>query len=123
MNLTLLPDLLAVCKLPPDTPLPAWTRNGPFVSITLTPEEISVVCPNADVPSDADAERDWRALKVDGPLGFELTGILVALATPLADAGISIFATSTFNTDYLLVKEDQVAHATRVLEAAGHTVR
>ncbi len=123
MNLTLLPDLLAVCKLPPDAPLPAWTRHGPFVSITLTPEEISVVCPNADVPSDADAERDWRAFKVDGPLGFELTGILVALATPLADAGISIFATSTFNTDYLLVKEDQVAHAARVLEAAGHNVR
>ena len=97
-------------------------ETGAISSITRTADELSVVCAEAAVPDGMQAERGWRALCVDGPLDFALTGILAGLATALAEAGVSIFAVSTFDTDWLLVKEDQRAEAVRALTEAGHTV-
>ncbi len=122
LTLTALPERLAVCRLAPEAPVPDWAWTGAFGSVTRTPDELSVVCPEAAVPPGIVCERSWRALKVHGPLDFGLTGILAALAAPLADAGIPIFAVSTFDTDYLLVRAGALAHACRVLAGAGHAV-
>lgn len=122
LTLTLLDDTLAICRLPHDTTIPAWLLGGRFFSITRTPEELSIVCAQARLPDGVTCEPDWRCLQVVGPLPFELTGILAALTEPLAEAGISIFAVSTFDTDYLLVKSTAVEQAIAVLQAAGHTV-
>lgn|SRR5579883_2251826 len=124
MNLSHLPGTFAVCRLAPDAEVPAWAwRDRSLLSITFTQDELSIVCPTASVPVGVRSEQSWSAIKVEGPLDFSLTGILSALAAPLAAAGISLFAISTFDTDYLLVKEPQLARARQVLQEAGHTFR
>lgn len=121
-DLTLLPDALAVCRLPAGTAAPAWLDGEVFVSVTRTPEETSVVCRAAIVPAGVRAEVGWRALRVAGPLDFALTGVLLALLAPLAAAGVSVFALSTFDTDYVLVREAALDGALAALRAAGHRV-
>ena len=121
MQLSLLAGSLAVCRLSAGSELPAWVgRDGGLCSVTWTEDELSIVCQESSVPAEVKAERGWVALKVAGPLDFALVGILAALATPLAQAGVSIFALSTFDTDYLLIKEPQLERARKVLEANGH---
>lgn len=122
LSLTVLPDRLAVCRLMPAETLPAWAWSGDFVSITRTCDELSIVCVESSVPEGVKAERDWRALKVAGPLDFALVGILAALATALTQAGISLFAVSTFDTDYLLVRDRDLSAAMTALRAAGHHI-
>ena len=109
----------SICRLPPETPIPAWATREPFYSATATAEELSVVCRTPHVPSGVRREDGWNALRVVGPLDFSLTGILAALATPLAENGISIFAVSTFDTDYLLVRGADLQRAVGTLAAAG----
>jgi hypothetical protein len=121
VNLALLPDRVAVCRLAPDSEMPRSAVGG-FWSVTRTSEELSVVCAEASVPEGVRCEAGWRILKVAGPLEFSLTGILLAVATPLAETGVSIFVISTFDTDYVLVKEENVDRAVTALEAAGHGV-
>ncbi|MBU1660753.1 MAG: ACT domain-containing protein, partial [Chloroflexi bacterium] len=108
-TLTLLPDHLAICQLPADAPFPPWARGENLFALVRTADELSVVCDDANLPEGIRTERGWRALKVHGPLDFSLVGVLAELATVLADAGVSIFAISTFDTDYLLVKGNKLA--------------
>ncbi len=122
LTLSIQPDTLAICRLDPAAPIPSWVTTRDFVSITRTRDELSIVCAQRDMPAGIRCERDWRALKVDGTLDFALTGILASLTAPLADAGISIFAISTFDTDYLLVKETNLQRTIAVLSQAGHQV-
>ena len=122
LTLSILPDPLAICRLSPAEDVPEWAMIGEFVSITHTSDELSIVCAETHVPPDVKADRDWRALKVAGPLDLALTGILASLAEPLARARINIFAISTFDTDYLLVKEYNLLQACEVLQHAGHAV-
>jgi len=110
---------LAVCRLAPDAPAPSWP-SGPFVSITRTTEELSIVCAAESVPPDVRAERGWRFLKVEGPIPFEMTGIAAALVSPLAAEKIPVFLLATFDTDYLLLKSDVFDRAVGVLRACGH---
>ncbi|NCA82716.1 MAG: ACT domain-containing protein [Opitutae bacterium] len=111
----------AIAQLAPDAPLPNWaTVPAPFLSITRTATELSIVAPAAAVPADVRAERGWALLKLQGPFAFNQTGILASFAAPLADAGIGLFALSTFDTDYLLVKTTQAPAAVAALLAAGH---
>lgn len=121
-DLILLPQQLAVCRLAPQSPLPSWA-GGSFTALTRTPDELSIVCDQQRVPEGVAAENDWRAFKVAGPLDFSLTGVLAALAAPLADAKISIFALSTYDTDYLLVKESALTGAVQALRRAGHHIQ
>ena len=118
---------LAVCRLAPDAPVPAWAVGGPFSSVTRTADELSVVCAAAAVPAElpapARASRDWRALRVDGPLDLALVGVLAALAVPLADAGVSIFPIATHDTDWILVPGAQLERACDALARAGHEVQ
>ncbi|WP_225769301.1 ACT domain-containing protein [Inquilinus sp. Marseille-Q2685] len=123
LTLSLLPETLAVARLPADASLPGWINwSDPFVTVSRTRDELSVACPEARVPAEAQAERGWRGFKVQGPLDFALTGILARLAAPLAEAGISIFAISTYDTDYLLVRAADLDAATAVLRREN-TVR
>jgi uncharacterized protein len=122
MKLLRLPGAFAVCRLAPEAQLPDWVwQDKTFLSLTYTPEELSIVCSASQVPASVQMERNWSVLKVEGPLDFSLTGILSALTVPLAGAEISIFALSTFTTDYLLVKEQDLDRACQVLEKAGHS--
>lgn len=117
-----LPDRFAVARFAPDAPVPDWV-SGAFTCVTRTPDELSIVCPEAAVPAAVPHEPGWCGLKVQGPLGFGMTGVLAALVAPLAAAGVSIFVVATFDTDYLFVKSDQFTEACEALEAAGHTIR
>lgn len=122
LDLIVLPDALAVCRLKAGSDAPPWLAGEAFASVTRTPEETSVVCRAAIVPRDVRAEPGWRALRVAGPLDFALTGVLLSLLEPLAAAGVSVFALSTFDTDYLLVREAALEEALTALAGAGHRI-
>ena len=115
------PGSYAICRLAADASIPEWA-GGDFCSITRTPDELSVVCDESVLPAGTKCERGWRILQVVGPLDFSITGLLSSIATPLADADVSIFAISTFDTDYVLVKEETLAKAMEALGVAGHHV-
>jgi hypothetical protein len=119
MRLTVLPEAVAVCRLAPDAGVPAWAR-GAFLSVTRTADELSVVCDDAAVPADVQAERGWRVLKLEGPIPFEMTGVASALLAPLAAARISVFLISTYDTDYLLLRAETFSRAADVLRGAGY---
>ena len=122
MNLHLLEEQLAVCRLDAAAELPEGFRGGGFWSITRTQSELSLVCAEELAPAGARIEHGWRCLMVKGPLDFSLVGILAELAGVLAGAGVSIFAISTFDTDYLLVKSADLEAALAALRKAGHRV-
>ncbi|MDR3050549.1 MAG: ACT domain-containing protein [Oscillospiraceae bacterium] len=120
MILRKLPEPLAVCRLAGvgDAPLDAG-----FFALVRTADEVSLVCPTDRVPSNATARDDgWRAFGVQGPLDFSLVGILADLTAILRDAGVPVFAVSTYGTDYILVKQGDLARAEAALAAVGHTV-
>jgi hypothetical protein len=123
LPLEVLPDLLAVCRLPPDAALPEWaTAPAPFLTISRTTEELSITTLQTAVPPGVRCERDYRALRVRGTLPPDLVGILLSIAEPLAQAGLSIFAISTYDTDYVLVKARDLPAALDALRRAGHKV-
>ncbi|UCD36785.1 MAG: ACT domain-containing protein [Fidelibacterota bacterium] len=123
LTLSVLPERLAICRrsageslidLIPDTP--------GFWSLTRTEDEISIVMPEELVPVEWESHGGWRGIKVEGPLDFELTGILASLTEPLAQAEVSAFAISTYDTDYLLVKDSDLDKALQVLRTCGHSL-
>jgi hypothetical protein len=122
LTLVSLPDIYAIAQLPPSAAIPEWAASGPFVSITRTPDELSIVCRDSDVPADVKADRGWRGLRIAGKLDFALIGILASVVVPLADAEIAVFAVATFDTDYLLVRGRDFERASAILERAGHVV-
>jgi len=122
LSLDPLPGAFAICRLEPDASLPAWAAGGPLWSVTRTATELSVVCGLANVPADVRGDGPWRALMVRGPLDLTLTGVLASLAAPLASAGIGLLAVSTYDTDYLLVREADLDRAVRTLQQAGHRI-
>jgi uncharacterized protein len=122
MKLYVLDELYAIVRLEPDADLPTWLRGGNFWSATRTDSELSLVCREEDVPPDASAERGWCALELAGPLDFSLTGVVAALVTPLAEAEVPIFILSTFETDYLLVREHDLHRSVEALTDAGYEV-
>jgi len=121
-SLSIQPGSFAICQLAPGAPLPPWALEGPFCSVTRTPDELSIVCAESAVPPDAVADRGWRLLSVRGRMDLTLVGVLAGLAGTLARAGISVFALSTYDTDHLLVRVDDLDVATRALVAAGYGV-
>jgi hypothetical protein len=109
----------AICRLAAGTPLPEWFKPDGFASVSWSVDEVSITCLAAQVPDGVQCERDWRCLVLQGPFAFELTGILVKVLQPLAAAGIGIFAVSTFDTDYVLVKEHAFEAAKFALIESG----
>ena len=114
--------LYAIAKFPCDAEIPAWATGSAFFSVTRTLDELSVVSAEASVPAGLDASRGWRMLKVHGPFAFEETGVVAALANPLARVGVGIFVISTYGTDYLLVQQEEIPIAVETLEHAGHKI-
>jgi hypothetical protein len=122
VQLYALDELYAIVRLEPDAEVPPWSTRGHFWSITRSDAELSIVCPQEDVPADASAERGWCALEVAGPLDFSLTGVVSSLVAPLAEEAIPLFLISTFETDYLLVREPDLHRSVDALTSAGHSV-
>lgn len=122
LDLSLLSDSYAICRLDRDEEIPTWALSGEFVSITRTAEELSVICPQRCAPEGLRSEGGWRVLKVEGPLSLDLIGVLASLAVPLEQASIPIAAVSTYDTNYLLVRNDDLERALDVLSHAGHRV-
>jgi hypothetical protein len=122
MTLDVLPGVYAICQLSANAPLPSWAARSAFASITRSASELSIVCGSEQVPPDVLAQRGYRGLAVRGPLDFSLVGIMATLAGVLAAASVSIFVVSTYDTDYLFVREIDFDRATAALRSAGHTV-
>ena len=126
LDLDLLPDEYAVCRLPAGSPVPngltQGSADGDIVSVTWTPDEVSIICRADQVPAGATAETPWRCFRVVGPVGLALTGILASLVAPLADARVNIVAFSTYDTDYLLVPAVRLAEAVAALGRTGHRI-
>lgn len=123
LTLSVLPDRLAICHLSALDNVPTWATTAAFFSITRTDDELSVVCPEAQVPAEVVCNRGWRALRLEGPFDLALVGILATIATPLAQAGVSIFTIATYDTDYVLVREAQLVSAVTALTTQGHSVQ
>ncbi|KKH95999.1 amino acid-binding protein [Methanosarcina sp. 1.H.T.1A.1] len=126
LTLSVLEGRFGICKLETGSEIPEWVYGSSFLSVTQTPEELSVVCQERSIPENIPAgalvEKGWSCLKVEGPLDFGLTGILAGISTALADNGISIFAVSTYDTDYILVRETDMENAIRALEEVGYDI-
>ncbi len=122
-TIIVLDGAFAVCRLAANAPTPPWASAGSFSSITRTPDELSIVCAEGDVPEGVKSEKGWRCLRVAGTIDFDAVGVLAALAVPLAAAGVGVFAVSTFDTDYLMVKGKDLPAALDALRGAGHFVQ
>lgn len=123
LPLELLPDTLAICRLAPDASVPRWAveRSG-FLTVSRSQDELSIMTVQRAVPAGVRCERDYRAIRVRGPLPTNLVGILLSILKPLAEAQISILAISTYDTDYVFVKTRHLPAALDVLRRAGHGI-
>ena len=122
LSFSTLPDRLAVCRLDPGDPLPAWASGDAFLSVTRTRDELSIVCAEELPPGEVTREDGWRALVIEGQLDFGLVGILAEVSGALASAGVSLFAISTYDTDYVLVRAARLDLAVATLRERGHLV-
>jgi hypothetical protein len=109
----------AIVRLAPGAAAPDWASQGEFTSITRTSDELSIVCPIENLPADLSSER-WICLKLEGPFPLSLTGVLLSFIQPLSSSGIPIFAIATYDTDYVLIKEESEAVALSILQEEGH---
>jgi hypothetical protein len=116
----LVPGSFAVSRLAAGAAIPGWIQSGAFSCVTRTGDELSVVSLAYSVPAEVQSEKGWTCLKLQGPFPFQLTGILASFLDPLAHAGIPIFAVSTFDTDYILVKDEHRERTLATLIEAGH---
>jgi hypothetical protein len=123
LPLELLPDTLAICRLPADASVPAWASSpAPFLTVSRTADELSITALQSRVPDGVRCERDYQAIRVKGTLPPDLVGILLSIAEPLANARLSIFAISTYDTDYVLLKMRDLSAALAALRKAGHQI-
>lgn len=122
LALALLPSTFAICQLNSDAPIPAWANSKPFCSITRTANELSIVCLQSNVPDGIQSENNFRCLQIVGKFDFSEIGILASLAATLANASVSILTISTFDTDYLLVKQNDLNKAVESLRQAGYRI-
>ena len=123
LKIRLLQGTYAVCQINDTEKVPSWVEEKGFFSVTKTEDEISVVMLQDKISKEIKAEKDWRILKVEGTLDFSLIGILAKISSVLAKNQISIFVISTFNTDYILVKEEKIEKAMAVLNLEGYEIK
>lgn len=119
MEIQSVPGKYSVCRLASDAVIPEWIDRNAFYSVTKTADELSVVCRSEAIPSSVKAEHGWGIVKVVGPIKFSTTGVLASLTGPLAEEKISIFALSTYDTDYLMVKDDVMGETLAILASRG----
>lgn len=122
-SLVLLENVFAVSKLPPDSEIPSWVDGEILTAIIRTKNELSIVCDESYVPKVVLSERGWKALEVVGPLEFSIVGLMADITTSLSEVGVSVFVLSTYDTDYILLKQDQLDKAIHALKQAGYSIR
>lgn len=122
LYLSALKGSFSICKLDPASDIPSWAWDGNFYSITRTTDELSIICDRRNIPENINCEHNWRVLVIEGPFEFEEIGILHSITKSLAEADLSLLTVSTYNTDYILIKEDHYDEATKSLERAGHII-
>ncbi len=123
LTLDLLEGNFVICRLPPSSSLPSWAFTGPFISITKTNDELSIITIDDNrLPKDIQCERNWKCFKLKGSFPFDMTGVLSSILNPLANADVGILAVSTFDTDYVMIKEKNLQIAIDVLKQNGHKV-
>ena len=122
LDIDLLAESLAVCRLSPEAEIPSWATVRPFFTISRSTDELSVICPESPLPETVSRSGGWRAFRLRGQFDLAQVGIFLSLAEPLAGAGVSILPVATHDTDYLLVHASQFARAVATLRAAGHRV-
>ena len=122
LKLRLQPHLLTICRLEPDQKVPKWALAGSFFTITRHAGELAIVCESRLAPKNVRSHGIWRALVVQGPLDMDLIGVLAAVVCPLAAAGVSLFGASTFDSDYVMVLEQDLKRAIAVLRKVGHKI-
>lgn len=122
MKLKLLESAFAVLKLEPSQNIPPWAVQSEHFFISKTSDELSIICPEADVPTGVEASTGWRCFRVDGDLEFEQVGVVATVSKPIADAGISLFLVSTHDRDYVFVHEDNLEQAKQVYEANNFVI-
>jgi hypothetical protein len=122
LSLKILPHRMAVCRFEPAAPLPEWIGDAGFYSVTRTESELTVVCPETCLAPGTAGEAGWRCFRVQGLLDFSEIGIILSLTQPLSENGVAVFVISTFDTDYFMVKEKDLARAIDALTAKGHEI-
>ncbi len=122
-ELVVLPRNYAICKFGAKALVPAWVDGGEFWSVSRTAEELSIVCEERLIPAGVHSEVGFSCLQVIGPPGLESIGVIAPLTSALAAAGISVFAISTFDTNYLLVRQTSLPDAIDTLRESGHVVQ
>ncbi len=120
LKFRMLAGTFAVLRMAPDAAPPPWTADSEFISITRTRDELSVVCPEQNIPENLRAGPRWICFKLEGPFAFSQTGVLLSFIEPLSNNGIPIFAISTYDTDYVLVEEESAAVTLDTLQRSGH---
>lgn len=123
MKIIVLPEVFAICRLTQEQPIPEWALSNSFYSITKSSDELSIICLQSSVPDEVVKNGNWRCLKIAGPLDFSAVGILNSIAQPLAKNGISILAVSTYETDYIFVRQEQLPETLKILIKEGHEVK
>lgn len=123
MKMTLLPGLFAICRLNPEEPIPSWALSSPLFFLSRTNEELSIICMQNYIPEGVVKNNNWRCLKIEGPLNFTAVGILNSIIQPLTQKRISLLAFSTYETDYFLVREEQLKETLQTLSQEGIKLR
>src|SRR3989344_1157531 len=117
ITLSILPEVLGICHFDKKSPIPGWATDISFCSITRTKDELSVVCPQDKIPGGVLTEKDWRAFKLEGAADLFSVGIIASFSQPLAEAKISIFNVSTYETNYILVEEKNLVKSKEILSS------
>lgn len=123
LEMRFLPGRFAICRLDSRSAVPPWAVRGEFFSVTRTEDELSIVCDEENVPEGVVCEKGYIALKVLGLFDFSLIGILASITAVLAAANVSIFALSTYDTDYILMREADKTGTEEALRSAGYIIR
>jgi hypothetical protein len=122
LQLSLLKDKYGICTLPNTAPIPDWALTQSLASITRTEKELTIVCRLEILPSQYQSDLNWRCFKIDGSFDLNQIGVISSISSPLADAGISIYVISTYDTDYFLIQEQNLEKTISVLSNSGHYI-
>ena len=123
LTFILMEGVYSLCRLAPDDPLPSWSLSSPFYTISKTSDELSVVCESSYVPAEVKQDGEWRLLKIAAILDLSLTGITAKFSTALANAGVNLCVIATYQTDYILVKQEKLEIAIVALQNAGFIIQ
>ena len=123
LTFIILRETFAICRLDKDAPIPDWVFQGNLFSVTRTKDELSIVCPQINLPKGIICNQGWSCLKVRGPLDLSSTGIISSISSTLEQEAISLFSISTYDTDYEMVKEKDLEKAIFALTETGHRIQ